>query len=103
MLESGKGVSSSTPFRLQLPLRLFDEMVAHAQSVLPNECCGFLAGLVAPGQPPLGQVVERYALPNAAASPRRYSAETGSLFQAHRDMHARGLELLAVYHSHPTS
>jgi proteasome lid subunit RPN8/RPN11 len=25
------------------------------------------------------------------------------MFEAHRDMHSHGLDLLAIYHSHPTS
>jgi proteasome lid subunit RPN8/RPN11 len=47
--------------------------------------------------------VVRYPLVNALASPTRYESEPRSLFDAVRDMRRRGLDILAVYHSHPTS
>src|SRR5204863_315325 len=43
------------------------------------------------------------ALAEALGSPTRFESEPRSLFQAHRDMRQRGLEVLAVYHSHPSS
>jgi proteasome lid subunit RPN8/RPN11 len=95
---------------LQLPRRLLDEMIAQAQSDLPNECCGFLAGTVeartsaeADTPIPQGRVLQRYPLLNAAASPTAYFADPAGLFAAHKDMRRRGIELLAIYHSHPTS
>jgi proteasome lid subunit RPN8/RPN11 len=44
-----------------------------------------------------------YPLINAAASPVEYLSDGRSMFEADRDMRRRGLEVLAVYHSHPTS
>jgi proteasome lid subunit RPN8/RPN11 len=77
-------------------------MLAQARSELPNECCGMLAGrLDAEGQ--IGRVEKRYALVNAAASPREYLSDPVSMFAAYRDWRQHGLEVLAVYHSHPTS
>jgi proteasome lid subunit RPN8/RPN11 len=89
-------------------------MVAQAKAELPNECCGLLAGLVhhpelvdaAPEDwkdVRIGLVMCRYALVNNAASPREYLANDRVLFNAYRGMRARGLELLAVYHSHPVT
>jgi [CysO sulfur-carrier protein]-S-L-cysteine hydrolase len=100
----------STPFLLQVSRRFVDEMVAHAQAERPNECCGFLAGTVEQLADadvcttlPLARVIRRYALVNAAASPITYFADPSDLFSAHKDMRRCGLELLAIYHSHPTS
>src|SRR5207253_7450141 len=76
-------------------------MVAQAKAELPNECCGFLAGLVEEAK--VGRVHERYPLVNNAASPTEYLANDRTLFNAYRDMRARGLDLLAVYHSHPVT
>jgi proteasome lid subunit RPN8/RPN11 len=45
----------------------------------------------------------RYPLGNAAASPREYLSDPHSMFAAVRDMRQQDLEVLAVYHSHPTS
>jgi proteasome lid subunit RPN8/RPN11 len=71
-------------------------MVAHARAELPNECCGLLGG-------PPGRVTERYPLINAAASPREYLSDPHSMFAAFKDMRGQGIDVLAVYHSHPTS
>jgi|SRR5579884_3256399 len=90
----------STPFRLVVPQLLLAEVVAQARQEQPNECCGLLAGVVDGG---VGRVVVRYALVNALASPTRFESEPRGLFEAYRDMRRRDVELLAVYHSHPTS
>jgi proteasome lid subunit RPN8/RPN11 len=85
---------------LQIARRVYEDMVAHARAELPNECCGLLAGQILPGR---AVVTARYALVNAAASPVRYDADPKSLFAAFKEMRALGTELLAIYHSHPTS
>ena len=51
----------------------------------------------------IGEVVVRYPLVNVAASPVRFESEPRGMFEACRDLDRRGFELLAVYHSHPTS
>jgi proteasome lid subunit RPN8/RPN11 len=86
-------------------------MVAQAVAELPNECCGLLAGVALPPDagesaapvPRQARAVCRYALVNAAHSPTEYLSEPRSIFQAMRDMRDRNLELLGVYHSHPTT
>jgi proteasome lid subunit RPN8/RPN11 len=88
------------PFRLQIPRRMVDEMVAQAVAELPNECCGLLAGTIVAGR---GIVEQHYPLVNAAASPRAFESQPESQFAAHKDMRQRGLDVLAIYHSHPTS
>lgn|SRR5262245_25563024 len=89
-------------FRLLLPRKLYEQMVAQAKAELPNECCGLLAGRLEDGGR-VGCVLACYPLVNAAASPREYLSEPKSMFNAVRDMDRKGLEILAVYHSHPTS
>lgn len=70
-------------------------MVAHAMAELPCECCGFLAG---------NERIERaILLRNALASPVAYAVEAKELLHIHRELRAWGLEVRAVYHSHPTS
>ena len=91
----------SIPFRLLIPRRQYDAMLAQAKAELPNECCGLLAGLIEESQ--VGRVLERYPLVNNAASPIEYLANDRTLFDAFRDMHERNLDLLAVYHSHPVT
>jgi [CysO sulfur-carrier protein]-S-L-cysteine hydrolase len=92
-------------FRLQLPRRLYEEMIAHARSAYPNECCGLLAGQlsVASCQLPVGQVTHHFPLLNSLASPTEYESDSRSHLRAERAMRDEGLELLAIYHSHPSS
>jgi proteasome lid subunit RPN8/RPN11 len=95
----------SIPFALQIPRPIYEEMVAQARVERPNECCGFLAGrIVEEDGRRLGRVERRYPLKNTAEEPtRRYYCNDRSQFDAHRDMRERGLEVLAIYHSHPIS
>jgi proteasome lid subunit RPN8/RPN11 len=92
----------STPFRLLIPRSLYEEMVAQAIQELPNECCGLLAGTVVPELPDR-TITKRFALVNADASPREYTADLRNLFDAYKAMRERSLDMLAVYHSHPSS
>lgn len=92
-------------FRLQLPRRWYDEMIAHAQSAYPNECCGLLAGRRRAGSDrseseTIGEVTRHFPLANELASPTEYQSVP---FKANKDMRNEGLELLAIYHSHPSS
>src|SRR6185369_7134750 len=75
-------------------------MVAQAREEFPNECCGLLAGRTEGDR---GLVSRRFPLINAAASPRLFESEPKSMFRAYREIELEGLQLLAVYHSHPTS
>jgi [CysO sulfur-carrier protein]-S-L-cysteine hydrolase len=76
-------------------------MIAHAVAELPLECCGLLAGRRDAG----GElrVTRHYPLGNAAASPVEYESDPASMFAADKDMRRNGWDVLAVYHSHPTS
>jgi proteasome lid subunit RPN8/RPN11 len=95
----------STPFRLQLPRRLYEEMLAHARAELPNECCGVVSGQwsVVSGQASVVRAERCYPLVNELASPTEYLSEPRSMFRAVKDMRVHGTEIVAVYHSHPTS
>lgn len=114
----------STPIHLLLPRQFYTAMLEQAQAELPNECCGLLAGRIAEG---VVRVEIRYPLVNELASLRKcnarargliastsrrrlwrrrtreYSAEIKGLIAAEKDMRAKGIDLLAIYHSHPTT
>ena len=96
-------------FRLLLPRDVLEDMIAQALTERPLECCGLLAGVREVAKvgeesaESVARVVRRYPLVNAAASPREFLSDDRSMLDADRDMRARGLDLLAVYHSHPTS
>jgi [CysO sulfur-carrier protein]-S-L-cysteine hydrolase len=106
----------STSARLFLPCRIFESMVQHAQTELPNECCGLLAGpamlrlryLFPHGRKAFVRanqihVAAWHPLVNELASPTKYQSDGASMFTAERAMRVASHDIVAVYHSHPTS
>jgi len=75
-------------------------MLDHALAERPNECCGLLAGRVIED---VAEVVQCYPLVNELRSPIEFQSEPRSMFAAVKDMRPRGIEMLAIYHSHPSS
>ncbi len=75
---------------------LIEEMVAHARSEAPNECCGMVGGRD-------GIPVTVYRAANAEASPLRYSIAPDEQFRLMREIEDAGEELAAIYHSHTKS
>jgi|SRR5579872_2520280 len=86
--------------KLEIANSFLQGMIEHARMELPNECCGLLAGRISEG---VGVVTARYAIRNDATSPKNYLSNARDMLDAFREMRKRGLELLAIYHSHPTS
>jgi proteasome lid subunit RPN8/RPN11 len=93
-------VISTRRFLLQIPHPHFDAMIAHALADLPNECCGLLAGNV---DGTIGIVEQHYRLINELHSAAEFVSEPKSMFAAVKDMRRRRIDVLAVYHSHPSS
>jgi proteasome lid subunit RPN8/RPN11 len=86
--------------RLLVPCSSYDALVAQALAEQPLECCGLLAGVIEDG---VGRVVRAYPLVNELASPIEYRWEGKSTLAALRELTANNHEVLAAYHSHPTS
>lgn len=103
-----------------IPLSILNDMIAHARELAPHECCGLLAGMD-------GVVSQLYRIKNIVAlegahhlssfdaakiahleqlSPAEraeiaFVMDMQDFSSAKKDMRQRGLDLLAVYHSHP--
>lgn len=75
-------------------------MVAQALAERPNECVGVLSGVV---EGDTLVVRTDHPLVNALASPTEYESDPRSMLAAVRAMRAAGTDIVAVYHSHPTS
>ena len=73
-----------------------EKIIAHAQKEAPLEACGYLAGKG-------GVVVKHYALTNIDKSEEHFSFDPKEQFETVRDARKSGLEVSAVYHSHPAS
>ncbi len=101
-LDSGKAMWFKVSFSLNHILLLKaahrDQLIEHAKSAAPAECCGIITGTKE------GAAVMICPLRNIAADPLvSYEAAPEDLFAAQKEMRARGEQLLAIYHSHPHS
>jgi proteasome lid subunit RPN8/RPN11 len=85
---------------LRLARDAYLQMVAHCFDGLPLEACGLLAGPPAKGMDDEQHAEVCYPTGNAAASARVYTVEPGDFLKADRDAERRGLEIVAVFHSH---
>jgi proteasome lid subunit RPN8/RPN11 len=70
-----------------------DDMVAHARSEAPNECCGMVATRD-------DEVVTIYRTTNVEASPFRFVIDGAEQLRIYDEIEAAQLELGAIYHSH---
>jgi proteasome lid subunit RPN8/RPN11 len=81
---------------LHLTRAQVDEMIAHARAEYPNECCGLLAGR--------GDRVEYlFRGTNVDRSPYTYRLDPHEQLRFFKEIDARGLDLLGIYHSHTHS
>jgi proteasome lid subunit RPN8/RPN11 len=82
--------------QLVIPRHLVSEIILHCKEVYPNEACGILAGK--------GRVVQKvYKMTNIENSSVSYMMEPGEQFTVMKEMREQGLEMSAIYHSHPQS
>src|SRR5262249_25871836 len=81
---------------MRIPRSLYDDVVAHALTDAPNECCGMIASRD-------GEAVTVYRATNAASSPLRYEIDGAEQFRIQMEIDDAGLDLGAIYHSHTRS
>ena len=76
-----------------LETKYADEMVAHARTEAPNECCGILAGNDE-------RVIKLYRTTNTEHSPYRYKIDPVQMLAIYEEIQKNKWKLLGVYHSH---
>jgi len=78
----------------------WQQMVSHARSTYPNECCGAMLGLIEDGHK---TVQVSLALDNAyeGAQAAHYELRPQDLLRADKEARARKMDLIGIYHSHP--
>jgi proteasome lid subunit RPN8/RPN11 len=81
--------------RLTLTKSQYKTMLAHIELCAPLEACGLLAGKD-------GTVSRVFLIANQAKSPERFRMEPVEQVRALHWMEANSLDLLAIFHSHPT-
>jgi len=80
---------------IRIQAGLVEQLLAHAHRNAAQECCGLLAGKE-------GAITRALPAANALASATAYEIAPGELFRLMREIRSAGLELLGIYHSHPT-
>jgi proteasome lid subunit RPN8/RPN11 len=80
---------------LLLPQPVYDQMVAHCLTGLPDEACGLLGGDLA-----CGQALPCYPTRNLAASAKLYTVDPKEHLRADRDAESLGNSIIGVFHSH---
>lgn len=77
----------------ELAKRYAEEIINHARSEVPNECCGLLAGKD-------GKILQLYRCDSAEKSPYRYYVDPKDQIRVMRELDEKEWELLGIYHSH---
>ncbi|MCI7767394.1 MAG: M67 family metallopeptidase [Oscillospiraceae bacterium] len=78
----------------------FEKILKHAESVLPEEACGLIAGEITDS----GKIIKKvYILTNTDHSNEHFSLDPKEQLAAVKDMRANGLTPLGNWHSHPES
>jgi proteasome lid subunit RPN8/RPN11 len=80
--------------KLEIPTRIFEDMLSQARAEAPVECCGILAGSG-------GRVEKLYKMTNAENRHDHYMMAPEQQFAAVKDIRSSSLDMLAIYHSHP--
>ena len=88
-----EGVKEDLP-GLEIPQDLMNRIIEHARQEYPLESCGILAGKK-------GKIIRFYPMGNTEKSSSRYLMEPEEQLRVFREIEKEGLELSAIYHSHP--
>jgi len=80
--------------KLEIPTNVFEQMLEQAKAEAPIEACGILAGNDS-------KVEKLYKMTNVDNSSNHFMMEPKEQFAVVKDIRSAGLEMLAIYHSHP--
>jgi len=84
---------------LIIPEIYWQEMASHVQSCLPEEACGLAGGQF---RDQLARVEVTIPVVNQLHSPVRFRMDPAGQLKAFLVLEERGLDLVAIFHSHPT-
>lgn len=79
---------------LKIPSNIYEEMISHAREDFPFECCGILAGTG-------DEISHIYRIKNTDQSRVTYLMDPREQIRVFKEMRSLGMELKAIYHSHP--
>ena len=96
---------NSKDLGLILTEKILSEMLAHASSTYPEECCGLLLGGFE-NEAKVKRVQESKRMENVFQKEERYHRYTidpKEFLAAETNAESRGLEVVGIYHSHPNA
>lgn len=99
-MDSTSHLTPRHPRILYITAGQFAEMLAHVQHLLPEEACGMLGGVIQ-GEAYYARMIINVT--NALHSPSRYRMEPKEQLAAFETIDAQDLQLVGIYHSHPSS
>ncbi|MDR2118850.1 MAG: M67 family metallopeptidase [Tannerellaceae bacterium] len=79
-----------------IPQHIQDAIIRQACNELPDEACGLLTGTG-------NRVQAYYPLTNIDHSPEHFSFDPHEQFEVLKEARSQGLQIIAGYHSHPSS
>lgn len=79
---------------IRIPKSIVDDIIVHAKEEHPKECCGILGGKD-------NEVSTSYRMTNTDNSSTTYFMEPREQFKVMKELRTKGLEITAIYHSHP--
>ena len=79
---------------LKIPQHIYDDLIAHAREGFPLEVCGILGGID-------GLVSAHFRMTNTDKSNEHFMMDPKEQFKVAKNLRANGLEMTAIYHSHP--
>ena len=85
-----------TETNLSIPKSIINEVFEHAKSGLPNETCGYLVGKEM-------SISAFYPMTNVDETHDHFSFDPKEQFAAMKRAREENVELLVVYHSHPST
>jgi proteasome lid subunit RPN8/RPN11 len=81
--------------KLRLPAHLWQTIIACVEKTLPEEACGLLAGMD-------DTIQAAFPVTNLLHRPDRFQMDPVEQYEVFRWIDERGLELLGIFHSHPS-
>lgn len=81
---------------ISIPKSIVDSIYSQGEDAAPLEVCGYLAGKD-------NRITKQYVMYNEDQSAEHFSFNPKEQFKVIREVRAEGLEIIAVYHTHPAT
>lgn len=87
---------------MKISPQALEQMIEHCRRDYPNEACGYLAGIASGPTGPRNDdlVTVSFPIRSDAPSPTWYEMNPSDQLRAQKEIRAKGLAQLGVYHSH---